>query len=189
MALAVTSAPSTELLTVEEAKRHLRILSGDLDDEVASLIRAARDWCEWHTNRTFRLAVTRTDKRNEWWCDELKPPYPPLLGVTSIAYYDEDNATQTLSAANYHVELSTHGGGRIVWADDADIPSLYVRPDAITVTFTTGYASLDTLPPSALQAMKTKLTELWGSGTEGEIRAAIQATNNLLAPHDWTGYA
>jgi len=59
-ALAITIAPSDELLSVEDAKRHLRLYSSDLDDEVASKIRSARDYCERFTQRTLRKTTTRT---------------------------------------------------------------------------------------------------------------------------------
>lgn len=186
MALTITSAPVEELLGTEEAKRHLRILSGDLDDEVASKVREVRDDCERETQRTFRTAVTRVWTHEEWWCGELVMPWPPLLGVTSITYYDEDNASQTLSAGNYHVQLSTDGFGRIVWATDADLPDVYERPDAISVTFTTGYANAAAVPPCAMLAMKTRLSQAWG---DGDDRASERATKSLLGKVDCTGYA
>jgi uncharacterized phiE125 gp8 family phage protein len=189
MPLVITSAPTDELLTVEEAKRHLRILSPDLDDEVSSLIRAARDYCERFTQRTFRAAVTRTLKLECWWGTELLLPWPPFLAVSSITYYDADNASQTLSSANYATELSTDGAGRLSWVWNATIPTHYDRPDAITITYTAGYADVNALPPVALQAMKTKLTELYGTGTESEVGAAMKCTDRLLGLVDWSGYA
>jgi uncharacterized phiE125 gp8 family phage protein len=189
MALAITSTPATELLTLEEAKRHLRVYSSDLDDEVAALIAAARDDCERETGRTFRTAVTRTWKTDEWFCEAWKPPFPPLLGITSITYFDADNASQTLASSNYHVVLSTDGRGEVVWATDAVLPIVYDRPDAITVTFTTGYASASVVPPVALQAMKVKLTELWGAGTEAEMRAVERSYKSLTGKVDITPYA
>ncbi len=188
MALVITSVPSGELLSVEEVKRHLRVMSSDLDDEVATLIRDARDYCERFTNRTLRGTVTRTLKQKCWWKCELKLPFPPLIAVSSITYYDSDNVSQTLGAGNYSVELSTDGGGRITWTSTATIPAVYDREDAITVTFTAG-CTADTIPPVVLRAMKTKVTELWGSGTENEIKAAKEATDRLLGLVDWTGYA
>lgn len=185
MALAITSTPSDELLTVSDAKRHLRLLSDDWDDEIASLIRAARDDCERDTGRTFRTSTTRTYKTCDWWCGEWVPPFPPLLGITSVTYYDADNASQTLASTNYVVVLSADGHGRVVWATDATLPALYDRPDAITVTFTTGYASLDVVPPVAVQAMKLKLTDLFGVGSGSEQKSA----RDLLGKVDVTSYA
>lgn len=189
MSLVVTSAPSEELLTVEEAKRHLRLMTNDHDDEIASLIRAARDDCERETGRTFRTAVTRTLKTGCWWGNDLYLPWPPLLGITSITSFDASNVSQTLAVGNYYIEHSTDSKGRIVWTSSASLPGLYDRHDAITVTFTTGYASLSVVPPVAVQAMKTKLTELWGVGTEWEIKAAVDCTKRLLGKIDATSYA
>lgn len=184
----ITSAPSDELLTVEEAKRHLRVFDGSLDDEVATLIRAARDYCERFCNRTLRSTVTRTISDSEWWCDALRLPFPPLLSVSSITYYDTANASQTLATSNYYVATPTDDGGFVRWKDNATIPALYTRDDAITVTYTTGYASLTSIPPVVVQAMKCKLTELFGAGTEGEIRAAREVCDRMLYMADWTGY-
>jgi len=186
--IVVTSAPLGELLTLDEAKRHLRLYSSDLDDEVTSLLRAARDYCERFAARTLRASTTRTLKLAEWWCDDLKLPFPPILAVSGITYYDTSNASQTLAASNYYVELSTDDGGCVEWKFDATIPSTYTRDDAITVTYTAGYADLTSVPPVAVQAIKCKLTELWGAGTEGEQKAAREACDRLLGLVDWTGY-
>lgn len=188
MALVVTVEPVSELLSVGDAKRHLRVLNSDLDDEIALLIAAARDYCERYTQRTLRAAVTRTFTTGGWWSDTLHVPHPPLLAVSSIAYYDADNASQTLSSANYIVEVDTYGGGRIIWATTATLPTLYDRPDAITVTFTAGYTAA-TIPPVALQAMKTKLTELFGNTTDNEAKAAKECTDRLLGLVEWPRYA
>lgn len=185
----VTSVPSDELLSVEEAKRHLRVFDGTLDDEVASLIRAARDYCERYANRTLRATVTRTFTNSEWWCGGLHLPFPPLLSVTSVTYYDSANASQTLAAGNYYVALPTDDGGRVEWTSAAVIPSLYSRPDALTVTYTTGYASLASIPPVVVQAMKCKLTELWAVGRDSEITAARQTCDRLLQLCEWPAYA
>lgn len=189
MALAITSTPAGELLTLEEAKRHLRVYGGDLDDEISSLVRAARDDCERDCNRTLRAAVTRTWKRCGWWVGELSLPFPPLLTVSSVSYFDASNIAQTLASSNYHVLLSTDSVGRLAWASGATAPSVYDRPDAVTITFTTGYADLDSVPPVAVQAIKVKLSELWGTGTDSEVKAAVECTRRLLGKVDATGYA
>ncbi len=207
MALAITAGPSGELLSVDEAKRHLRLYSSDLDDEIASLVRAARDYCERYTARTLRNTVTRTLTLAKWWpvCrgweryqtrtdrDSLRLPWPPLIAVSSIAYYDTDNASQTLNSSNYASEIGADGAGRIIWTSTATIPAVYDRPDAITITFTTGYTSLDSttapLPPVALQAMKTRLTVEFNQEPPEVIKLYDQRTKDLLGMVDWTGYA
>ncbi len=209
MALVITSAPAGELLSVEDGKTHLRIMSPDLDTEVAAKIREARDDCERETQRTLRAAVTRVLTRDCWWpmrCStsyigcletrypnsgygELKLPWPPLISISSITYYDSSNVQQTLSSSNYIVELSTEGFGRITWTSTATIPSVYDRPDAIAITFTTGYATANDVPPGAMAGMKLRLTELWGRGTDNEIKAAVDSSARLMGKVDATGYA
>jgi uncharacterized phiE125 gp8 family phage protein len=185
----VVTAAGGELLTLEQAKRHLRVLQPDLDVEIETLLGVAREYCERFTARTLRLETSRTIKLCEWWCNDYRLPFPPLLSVTSVAYYDTDNVTQTLNSTNYYVELSSDGDGRIVWKPTATIPNLYDRTDAITITYKAGYASADTCPKVALQAMRTKLTELFAVGSESELRAAAACTDRLLGLVDWTGYA
>lgn len=151
-------------------------------------MRAARDFCERDAERTLRASTTRTIKLEEWWGDELKLPFPPILTVSGITYYDVDNASQTLSSSNYYVEISTDGGGCVEWVYTATIPSTYQREDAITVTYTAGYADLNSVPPVAVQAQKCKLTELWGAGTESEIKAARDSYEALIGLVRFTGY-
>ena len=186
MALTVTTATGDEPLTLLEAKRHLRRLDNDLDDVIAQNVSEAREYCERYTQRTLRSSVTRLWTLSQWWGGVLTLPWPPLLSVTGITYYDADNASQTFATANYQVVTSTEGAGSIHYTDGATVPSIYARPDAVSITFVTGYA---TPPQVALRAMKTKLTEMWGVGAPQEIEAARVGTDRLLNAIDWTGYA
>lgn len=191
-AIVVTDATAGELLSLEAAKLHLRVNHPDLDTYIQDLIAASRDYCERWSARTLRSEVTRTIATDSWWKCKYKLPFPPILGVEGITYYDADNALQTLDEENYQVEISTDGDGTIIWASTADIPDHYTRADAITIEYRAGYG-VDTEetqpPPVVLHAMRTKLTELFCVGTENEIRAAKEATDRLLGLVDWTGYA
>lgn len=191
-ALTITAEPINEPLSLDEAKRHLRRIDNDLDTEIESLIAAARDYCERTTQRTLRVDVERQLTMAAWPSGPIYFPWPPLRSVDAVIYIgegDDEHDAQTLDDANYHVELSTNGGGQLVWAADADFPAVADRPDAICVMFTTGYETAAAVPETAMQAMKTKLTELFGVGTENELKAAREATQRLLATVDWTGYA
>lgn len=192
MALVTTELavdPSDEPLDVQEAMQHLRLTDTAHDEEVMRLVAAARDFCERQTRRTLRVDVTRVLTTDSWPCSGLALDWPPLRSVTSVKYYDTDGAQQTLASSNYRLELSTDGKGRLHWDDDADLPSIDARHDAIAVTFVTGYADNDSIPRTAVQAIKAKLTELWGDATDNELKAAEQCANRLLNTVDMTGYA
>lgn len=182
--------PSDEPLDVQEAMQHLRLTDSAHDEEVMRLVAAAREFCERQANRTFRVEATHVWTTDSWPCSGFTLPwFPPLKSVTTIKYYDANGAQQTLSSSNYRLELSTNGAGKVHWDDDATLPDIDTRHDAIEVTFVTGYADKDSIPRTAVQAVKTKMTELWGDGTENELRAAERCTDRLLSTVDMTGYA
>jgi uncharacterized phiE125 gp8 family phage protein len=187
MTLVVTSAPAEELITVDAAKRHLRIMADDFDDEIMQAVKAARSWCESYTSRTLRTAVTRTIKLAEWPSESVQLPYPPLLTVESVKYYAEADVDTTLSASNYHTILSTSGPGYLEWDDEAVLPTTSTRPDAVRIAYTAGYTEL---PPDAKYAILMKLSCLWGDETDTRRMDHFdRAAQGLLNGIDWGSYA
>lgn len=143
-----TTAPTSEPLTLTEVKDHLRIDDTDSDDELTLLLAAARSHVETRTNRqlmqaTFELTLDRWPGGRE-----LVLRMPPLASVTSVTYYDEDEASQTLASGDYHVDTATEPG-RIVLKDGESWPNLDERPAAVTVTYVAGQASADDVPDAA----------------------------------------
>lgn len=181
--------PADEPLDVQEAMQHLRLTDTSHDEEVMRLVAAAREWCEKQTNRTLRVDVTRVLTTDSWPCSGMTLDWPPLRSVTSVKYRDANGTQQTLASSNYRLELSTDGKGRLHWDADAIMPAIAARHDAIEITFVTGYEDKDSIPRAAIQAIKTKLTELWGDATESELKAAERCTDRLLSTVDMTGYA
>lgn len=172
-----------------EALTHLRLGQQAHAEEVMRLVAVAREYCERQSNRTLRVDVSRVWTTSAWPCSGFTLPWPPLRSITTIKYYDEDDVLQTLSSGNYRLELSTDGKGRVHWTEDADLPSLATRSDAVEVTFVCGYADKESIPRTAIHAIKTKLTELWADGSENDLAAAERCTKGLLNTFDITGYA
>jgi len=70
----------------------------------------------------------------------------PITGISSIQYYDGDNALQTLSSSDYFSNIATGSMGydpRPAVITITDIPSTYTRDDAFIVTFSAGYSTID----------------------------------------------
>jgi uncharacterized phiE125 gp8 family phage protein len=174
-----------ELVTLEEAKQHLRIVAEGFDDEVATTLQAAREYCETHSARTLRPETTRTLSLSEWWTGQLAFPWPPLLGVTSVKYYLDD-VDETLDAENYQVVLSDEGLGWIEWTEDAEQPDFDTRPDAVRIEYTAGY---EELPAKAKHAILLMLTYLWGDGKGRDLEYADRAATKLLYSCNWGDYA
>lgn len=70
----------------------------------------------------------------------------PVTGISSIRYYDSDNAAQTLSTDDYFSNVATGSLGydpRPAVITVTDIPSTYKRDDAFVITFAAGYSIID----------------------------------------------
>lgn len=156
-------APAADAVSLEEVYTHLRLdpegspLSHPDDVMLQGFIKAAVTKIEQATRRALceqriRLVVpcfpspARYFAGPSWDPDSYESTgspaivlyRPPLIAVNSVTYYDENNALQTVSAANYYTtdELLP----RLLPVDSYSWPSVYNRPDAVRVDYTVGYA-------------------------------------------------
>lgn len=153
MSYQITTAPTTEPLTVQEAKLWTRIDATEEDTLISELISSARQWIE----RQWDVALVDQTVKEYW--DEvpsteiLKLTVRPVglaADVTAIEYYDEDNALQTWATSNYTV--TTDGNEACVTlTEDASWPTMYVRSGALIVTYTAGFGATAASVPAAIK--------------------------------------
>lgn len=155
MPRSLITSPASEPVSLAEARKHLRVDSGDEDGLIASEITAAREYCETFQGRAY---VTQT-----WECyldgwpaeDFIRIPLPPLQSVASVTYKDADGNVSTLVAGtDYIVDTKAHPG-RVVLAYGKSWPSATLYPvNPITIRFTAGYGdAADDVPQKMRQAM------------------------------------
>ena len=174
MKYAVTTAPTTEPVSLADARMHLRIIPGDTSEDstiITPLITAAREYCENITGRALAPQTVKAypqgwgEHPNEW-----RLPHPPLTAVTSIKYYDEDGTEYTLDSGDYQVDTVD---GLI---DILEIPSVSLRDlNPIEVEFACGYT---TAPKSIRQAMLLFIAEKYqnrGDIPSEKVDAAIKS--------------
>jgi len=123
-------------------------LTTDENDLIDSAIITARQWAEGFTNRSFvntswKLTVDKFPY-------EFLLPRSPSSSVTSIKYYDADNAQQTLDSAYYDTDFENEPG-RIVQAYSYSWPTLYDRLNAVEVIFVAGYGAAASSVPDAIK--------------------------------------
>lgn len=166
--LDVTTPPSAEPLTRDEAKLWLKVTQNLQDAEVDSLLRECREAGEKHTGRTWLTSVLKL--RLPCWPDDdvIEFPRPPLVSVGSVKYYDPDGVLQTFSAASYFVTPSRQGG-KLTLKASAEWPDLEDegRPYPIEVEFTAGDV-LAALPGPYLSGFKLLLTHLFKNRAQEE---------------------
>jgi uncharacterized phiE125 gp8 family phage protein len=135
-AYTLVAGPDVEPLSLAEAKLWLRLDTTAEDALVASLITENRRRAERVTGKAL---VTQTWRLNldcfpRW---EIAVGMPPLASVSSIAYVDEDGATQTVDAADYLVDANSVPA-RITPAYLEVWPDTRAQLNAVTITFVAG---------------------------------------------------
>ena len=176
MKYAVTTAPSTEPVSLADAKVHLRTVTGDTSEDnavITPLIVAAREYCENFTRRAFAAQTVKAYP--DGWEDNIKLPMPPLVSVTSIKYYDEDDAEYTLASADYQVDTI---GGTIQILEEPTETLRLLNP--IVIEYAAGYT---TLPKTLRQAMLLFIADKYQNRGDEPTEKAAEAIKSLLYQH------
>jgi uncharacterized phiE125 gp8 family phage protein len=147
----VITAPTAEPLTLAEAKKQLELAASDTthDEHLSNLIQSARE--EWE-NDTEMICCTQTLRiKVDRMFDEFKLPHRPVQSVTSLVYFDSNNATATLATSVWDFDTARK---LIRLKYNQDWPTWTPRYDAWTITYVCGYSDDGALVPAiAKQAM------------------------------------
>lgn len=183
----LVTAPTVEPVTLDEAKRHLRVDASDEDALIAGLIVTARTRLEEHCERAFVTQTWRLSLSG-WPGDAwLLLPRPQLLTVTSVTYVDSADATQTVSSADY-VVVTDGEPGSVVLKSTASWPSAELQVGLpVRVTYTCGYGATALSVPAPLRAalllLVAHLFENRESVTAQNLKEAPQAVEWLAEPY------
>lgn len=131
--------------------RHLDLDSLTTDDAnyIEELVPAAFEMVERDCQRAI-VSRNWVLKMDSFPSDEIELRMPPVSTVVSITYVDSDGDSQTLSSSVYETDLAS-APARIVLGEGQSWPEAACVPNAVTVTFTAGYADGD-LPFTLKQA-------------------------------------
>lgn len=152
--LRMFTAPTSEPVTLAEAKAHLRVDIDTDDDLITALIQAAREEFENQTDRTL-FSTTWKLYLEDWprysYID--LPRAKPLVSVTSVTYTDGDDVTSTFGSGNYVVDAN-RWPGRVHLRDGISWPSgTLAESSPIAITYVAGYSSVATIPQRYKQAI------------------------------------
>lgn len=207
--LTLVTAPAVEPVTLDEAKAWLR-LEEDADDAlVTATIKAARQYCENLTGRSFIATVwdyvidtfpvsggyynreIRARGPGPGWLPQaggvVMLPRPALISVGSVKYYDSGGTLQTIDSSVYNVLPGSPG--RLEAAYGQVWPLAQARDGAVIVRFTAGYGTTaDSVPDCVKTAIKLAVAHLYEN--RGESTADMpSAVADLLSPEDIGSYA
>ena len=150
MALSLVTDVTSEPVSVDDQKVHLRLDSDADDAYVARCIKAARQWIEGQTKRAI-MPQTWDYSIDFGWphrygFHRIDYPLNPVAVesspiVDSVTYVDDDGNSQTLAVSQYTVVARTNNS-YLVPAFDVTWPTVRNVPNAITVRFVAGYSTV-----------------------------------------------
>lgn len=195
MTLRVVTPPSGGLISLADAKAHLRVDYADADDLISAYVLSASAMVEAETQRRF---LTQT---LEWvradWCDEMPLPIagttdkPDALAITSVKYADLQGQQQTLDTGMYwdRPEGSTRAVVRqwfAVW------PWLGDAAERVVITIDVTGEPAD-VPPMAVAATKLLVGHFWlhreavvGVDARDSSTVIPLGVEQLLSPLRWS---
>ena len=154
--------PTDEPITLDEAKEALRIDIDDEDQRIWGIIRAARMFAEDYLSQKIMSQVVELNL-DRWPASEFGLGIFPIISVDTVSYEDTASpvATQTLTAnTDYYADIkTTEGRLRTItgW------PSVAVKPNAIKIRMTVGYADQDSVPDQIKEGVKAYCAYIYDS--------------------------
>lgn len=165
----VTSPDLEPVLSLDEAKNHLRV-----DDEgsppshpddtlIQSFIAGAINELDGIDGWLGRALVTQQwslsiDWFPEW---EILLPLPPLQSVQSVVYVDRDGVDVTLDTSDYRVIASDSDPGRIEPSYRKCWPCTRHQSGAVTISFTSGYGAPSDVPEIIRNYIRLRIGQLY----------------------------
>jgi len=172
-----------DLVSLNEAKAHLRVTSSDEDLYISTLITAANDYVSQYLNRpvapkTFNIAYDSFSN--------AMPLSADVQSVNYIKYIDVNNVEQTLSSANY--ELDTYVTPAVIRpVYNYTYPNILNVANAVKISYVAGFTDGDSpdtypMPVAIKQAMLLVIGDLYAN-REAQVEKVLsenKTVQNLL---------
>jgi len=189
--LSRTAGPAAEPVSLAEARDQCEIAAAVTahDTKLTRYIAEARERFEDETqhaciSQTFTLSMEAFPANG--YLDEgsqIRLPKFPVQLITSITYYDTDNASQTLATTVYGLDANRS----VVYLKyNQEWPGVTEQYNGVVITFVVGYGASSTYVPASIrQILCMDICHRWHYRDFAEIPPMspwIAARNNLIAP-------
>lgn len=172
----VTVKPSTEPITLEEAKNHLKVDVSDDDALITVLITAARESAEQYTNRAL---ITQTIEEEFKCFEDILLQRNPVQTVSSVTYTDTEEQEQTWDEENYSLFLTAEPAKILLKTGKSFPTDVVERDNAVKVTYIAGYTQASDVPKPIIQAMLLMIGK-WYDNRADSIQKMPTASEFLL---------
>lgn len=195
MSLYLIEAPAQDdVLTVADAKLHMRVDFTDDDELIESYIATAIQNIDGRDGWLGRALAAQTwELRLPEFCgNEIKIPLPPLIEVESVKYYDANDELQTLAVDEYEVVgVGGFGKARLALKYGRSWPALAKRAENVIIRFRAGHVTADSppapnVPAPILTAIKRQVAAMYENREAVVVNATVAklpgGVEALLAP-------
>lgn len=176
------TAPTTEPISLEEAKEYLRVDNSVEDTLITTLIKAARSKVE---SDTWRKMITQT-----WLLSMDKNEVKKFIGITGspiqtinyVKYFDINVVQQTLTTGSYQSNILNEPA--II--ELSEIPQMAERMNAMQIEFVCGYGVAASVPEDLKLSMKLLIGHWYEhreAVTVGNMKDLPMAYDVLIAPY------
>ncbi len=169
-------APTTGVVSLEEAMNHLRI-SGETETALVNeYVLAASAYLDARDGVLGEALVTQTWRLYLDTPAEVTIPLGPVQSIAVVKYLDGAGAEQTFGSANYRLS-----GAEFVLVSGASWPTVANREEAFWIDFVAGYGTASAVPATIRQAALLLIGELYDGRAMGAEMQTSDAFKMLLA--------
>ena len=146
----VTAYPADiSIVSLSEAKDHLRVSNSADDTLITNLILAATQAAQNYTNRFFINHSVRMDC--DTWEETLYFYKSPVFSSTTIEYYGTSATIYDVWDSSNYIVDKVHEPARLLLQADKSYPDLADRKAAIKITYVSGYGTAASDVPQAIK--------------------------------------
>lgn len=168
-----TVAPAA-LISLADIKAHCRVDHDDDDAYLTALVATAQSMLDGPDGMVGRALVTQTWRLRTSRLtgkQRLMLPVNPVIGITSIKFYDAADVEQTVSDVPGYFRLVANLERAFVEPRETWL-AMFDRPDAVEVVFTAGFGDVADVPPNLIHAAKMMVSH-WYENREAVSERAM----------------
>jgi uncharacterized phiE125 gp8 family phage protein len=187
MSLRLVTPAAATIVSLTEAKAHLRIFHDDDDAYVGGLIAAAQDWLAGEKSWLGRSVIEQKWELtlSSFPIGALKLPKPPLMSVETVFYTASDNS-ETEIIGFRKMDIGVSDGGYLLPALGTAWPQTNGEPGSVRVNYTAGFENTPASIKHAALLMIGHWFEHREAASETKISDLPMAVDALLYPYrDW----
>lgn len=174
--VAPTQTDIDAILSLEDAKRFIRVVEADDDADIKSFINSAIVEAQDITNRQFASATYELYLSN-FPRENFKFPKNPVQEILSIDYMDISGEYQTIDSSSYYL-FHEYEVGKIIF-NTFPVVAMKNHKQAVKITFKSGYGS--NFPADLRQWLKVRVSTLFEYKEELVIGTIVAKTNHVDA--------